>query len=117
LEYRVRRGIFFLAKSYMIDTVENGIILKHKGLGKSYVNPSWYETQWSQAKMNIRTDITIDNLFSIDWRNLRISKKVSHLSLGTLHDIKRRNVYDEGVWSGTEPFVIFSFDHFYFQGR
>ena len=104
LEYRVKRGIFLSAKSYMLDTEENGIIYKHKGAGKSYVDESWYEMQMNQAMMNVKKDITIENMFSINWKNLYISKKVTHLSLGTRHNIKRRNVYNEGVWTAISYF-------------
>jgi len=46
LEYRVNTGIFLAPKSYMIDTVEKGKVIKHKD---SYVDEKWYETQYQDA--------------------------------------------------------------------
>ena len=34
------RGIFSSPKSYMLETVGEGTIMKHKGAAKSYVDPA-----------------------------------------------------------------------------
>lgn len=107
LEYRVNTGIFLAPKSYMIQTVEKGEILKHKGAGKSYVDQKWYESQYQDVRSNIREEVDIENWFS---------EKPGYFEKE--NDPKRTNVYDvNDIWVGTKPKVVIDSSHNVFNTR
>lgn len=73
LEYKIKKGIFLAPKSYMIHTVDDQYVMKHKGAAKSFVDPEWFASQYKDLSRS--ATVNTFSFFRIDWKNLNIAKK------------------------------------------
>ena len=105
LEYKVKKGIFLAPKSYMLKLEDGTTIIKHKGVAKDMVTAEWFERQY--ADPTLVEELTKEDPFRRDWKNLQICKKEIHLRLGLPKNTKRENVYDSNnVWVNTRPIEV-----------
>ncbi|KAL2457040.1 DNA polymerase [Forsythia ovata] len=100
-ENYINKGFFLAAKNYLLDTKEDDVIIKHKGLAKDKVDYEWFVSQYADLSRTKR--ITVESKFRIDWQTLNIGKKDLQVSLGTKVGTKRDPVYVNSVWVDTQP--------------
>lgn len=105
LEDRIIKGYFLAPKSYYYTTKDGTDVLKYKGPAKNMVQPSWFESQYTEPS---RTQLVpVESNFRIDWHTLNIRKKETLVSrLGIKPETKRIPVYQQDVWVDTNPIDI-----------
>lgn len=98
LTYRVKKGIFFAPKNYMLEISGGGILLKHTGPAKETAD--WFKRLL--ADPSITTEMSKDFHFRIDLEKVIIGRQNMNITLGQPHSTTRENVYDaNGDWVGT----------------
>jgi len=105
LEDQIAWGLFLAPKTYCYTTIDGKDVLKHKGAAKHFVDIDWYENQYANRKNE--KSVPYSTPFGVDWNQLRIVKKTSHLAMNVDIGTKRNVVYSENnVWLETTPFKV-----------
>nr|CAD1835880.1 unnamed protein product [Ananas comosus var. bracteatus] len=105
LEYFVKKGIFLAPKSYMLETVDEQHVIRHKGPAKDLVTSEWFKKQLADPSLTELIPTHVN--FRIDWKKFQIGKKDILIKLGLPQSTKRENVYDsENVWIETRPINV-----------
>lgn len=91
LEYNIAKGVFLAPKSYMIQTVKDEVIIKHKGVAKAMVNEEWFINQL--ADPDLKRTVEYEQKFNKNWHKLLVERKKAHYTMG-LGSKKRDLVFD-----------------------
>lgn len=101
LEHVIAKGLFLAPKSYLLQTMTNDEIIKHKGAGKVMADHEWFTNQLADTEL--KTTLYYDNHFHKDWQKLLIQHKQCQITMG-LSSNKRILVYNKKKeWVGTKP--------------
>ena len=104
LEHDVTKGVFLAPKSYMLQTVRDEQIVKHKGAGKIMANEKWFINQLDDP--HLKHTFEYELKFSRNWHKLLVEKKTARITMG-IESKKRDFVFDRyGKWVGTKPIHV-----------
>jgi len=106
LEDEIQKALFLAPKTYYYHTKEKDkSVIKCKGMAKSMVNSSWFETQYADPSRI--TEVSVESNFKIDWMNFIIRKIKYNVKLRSEMGNKRMPVYNEkNCWVDTKPIHI-----------
>ncbi|KAL2930869.1 DNA polymerase [Bienertia sinuspersici] len=92
LEDHIKEGIFYAPKSYWYCTEVDKEVLKFKGAAKSYVTKEWFQNKKEDPTYS--KDFEVENLFTRDWANLRVTLQKKSYHLGKEQNNKRIHLRD-----------------------
>ncbi|KAL2903970.1 DNA polymerase [Bienertia sinuspersici] len=92
LEDHIKEGIFYAPKSYWYCTEVDKEVLKFKGAAKSYVTKEWFQNKKEDPTYS--KDFEVENLFTHDWANLRVTLQKKSYHLGKEQNNKRIHLRD-----------------------
>ncbi|KAG8044305.1 hypothetical protein GUJ93_ZPchr0138g37 [Zizania palustris] len=104
LEHNVTKGVFLAPKSYMLQTVKDEQIVRHKGAGKLMADDKWFINQLDDPYLKRTFEYELK--FSRNWHKLLVEKKTAHITMGIERDYPIRERQYACLWTEPESGLI-----------